>query len=120
VIDKATINGDSVFFLFENRGDVDMKATRVQLNGYVGHFPSGDFATKGTFEGTNVNFNGQTVDLDLKSQFTIRDGETWTAELSSLNSKQLKTGLIILSVEYEYVEDGETKTDTATYSVTVS
>ena len=118
IVKSATANGKSVDFTFENLGDVDMKATRVQFNGYVGHFPNSEFATRGRFAGTDVLLNGKVETLN--SPFTVNARSTNSVTLSNLDAKQIKTGLLIVSVQYEYIEDGETKTDTATYSVAVS
>ncbi|WP_435077910.1 hypothetical protein [Halococcus sp. AFM35] len=121
-IDSATAKGsNSVEFEFINRGDVDMTITEIQFHGYVGHFPSSDFATTGTFGDTAVELNGETVTLNspvsIENRTTTDD--TTTATLSGLDVNNVKTGLLTTSVKYEYTVDGETKTDTATYSVPV-
>ena len=117
VENARTVGNNAVEFVFENSGSVDMKATRVQFNGYVGKFPNGKFATEGRFAGTDVDLNGKAE--TLSSPFSVSAGSTTSVTLSNLNEKT-DNGLLIISVQYEYTDGGETKTDTATYSVTVS
>jgi FlaG/FlaF family flagellin (archaellin) len=116
-IDSATASGGAVDFQFNNRGDTDMTITRIQFSGYVGHFPSSSFATGGRFADTDVELNGQTVPLN--TPFTVAADSTTTATLSDLDVNKVQTGLLIISVKYQYTEEGTTKTETATYSVPV-
>jgi FlaG/FlaF family flagellin (archaellin) len=116
-IDSATASGGSIDFAFNNRGDTDMTVTRIQFSGYAGHFPSSSFATDGRFAGTDVELNGQTVLLN--TPFTVTADGMTTATLSDLDVNKVQTGLLIISVKYQYTEDGATKAETATYSVPV-
>ena len=118
VVESAEpVGKDAVEFTFANRGGVAMTANRTQFNGYLGKFSSGKFATSGRFAGTDVALNGNVVTLD--TPFTVPAGGTASATLSDLDANA-DNGLLILSIEYSYRKDGEKRTDTATYSVSIS
>ncbi|EMA46990.1 hypothetical protein [Halococcus saccharolyticus] len=106
--------------VFENIGSKDVTATAVRV--------SGDFRRQGnsggsppetvSFAGKNIELNGNLTSLG-SDEYPITAGDSTSVSFDPNTQKSVKGGFLIITVQYEYTQDGETETTAATYAVAI-
>ena len=106
---------------FNNVGSKNVTATDVRISGV---FSGPGVSSTGTpenvsFAGKDVTLNGNLTSLD-SNEYDIESGNTHDVSFdTNIDPPGAENGFMIVTIKYEYAQDGETETVAATYAVTI-